>query len=183
MVRSGLRVSIRSSSWRKFPRGYHLLATPQLAKRASQTYERKYRRQIISTPRVATVSHPPKVRPHAHEFVLVPAIKLTFQQPSRILSNPVSVAEQRPNWQVLLRRFRSLRATLVSHDNVSWFAVRVYLWSTDVSLYSTDHAECLKALQALVCQLIPSLDTEDKACQSLRCFMSSSKPEDTEVCS
>ena len=102
---------------------------------------------------------------------------------AEISSIPVSAAEQNSNWQVLLRRFRSLRATLVSHDKISWFAVRAYLWSTDVSLCSTDHAECLKALQALVCQLFPVLDTQDKACQSLCSLTSSSKPGDTEVCS
>ena len=172
-----------SSSWRKLPRGYLWLATSQLAKRASQTCERRCKRQALWTSGVATVTHPSNVRSHVHEYTPVRTIKLTCQQPSRILSIPLFVAEQNSNWQVLLRRFRSLRATLVSHDKISWFAVRVYLWSTDVSLYSTDHAECLKALQALACQLFPVLDAQDKACHSRCSLASSSKPEDTEVCS
>ncbi len=129
---------------------------------------------------LATVTHPSNVRSHALEYTLVRAISLRANSLAEILSIPLFVAEQNTIWQVLLRRFRSLRATLVSHDQISWFAVRVYLWSTDVSLYSTDHAECLKALQALVCQLFPALDAQDKACHSLCSPVSS---EDTEVCS
>ena len=77
-----------SSSWRKFPRGYHWLATSQLAKRASQTCERKCKRQTLSTSGVATVIHPSNVRSHAHEYILVRALKLMCQQPSRISQHP-----------------------------------------------------------------------------------------------
>ena len=71
-----------------------------------------------------------------------------------------STSAGQPDWQVLVRRFRSLRATLVSHADLSLFAAQVYLLSTDVSLHAADHAECLKSLQALVQQLLPALFTE-----------------------
>lgn len=51
-----------SSSWRNFPRGYHWLAISQLAKRASQTCERKCKRQSRSTSVLATIIHVFNVR-------------------------------------------------------------------------------------------------------------------------
>lgn len=45
----------------------------------------------------------------------------------------------------------------MSHSDSSLFASQVYLLSTDVSLYAADHAECLKSLQGLVQQLLPTL--------------------------
>ena len=77
-----------SSSWRKFPRGYLWLATSQLAKRASQTCERRCKRQALWTSGVATVTHPSNVRSHVHEYTPVRTIKLTCQQPSRSSQHP-----------------------------------------------------------------------------------------------
>ena len=74
------------------------------------------------------------------------------------------------DWRLLVRRFRSLRATLVAHADVSLFAAQVYLLSTDVSLCAADHAETLKSLQALVQDLLPELihraGDQDAACSS-----------------
>lgn len=81
----------------------------------------------------------------------------------------------RPDWQVLVRRFRSLRATLVSHADLSLFAARVYLLSTDVSLHAADHAEYLKSLQALVQQLLPSLNAQALQCKHECCRSNASR--------
>ena len=79
---------------------------------------------------------------------------------TQLLVTTASILAGQPDWHVLVRRFRSLRATLVSHADSSLFAAQVYLLSTDVSLHAADHAECLKSLQALVQQLLPTLFTE-----------------------
>lgn len=98
------------------------------------------------------------------------------------VNRAVLCTEQKGGWQLLLRRFRSLRATLVSQGNVSLFAVRVYLLSTDVSLCAPDHTECLKGLQPLVCQLFPVFSHQQQRYQSQTFLESSKNSVDTEVC-
>ena len=65
-------------------------------------------------------------------------------------------AGQQREWQVLVRQFRSLRASLLAHGNVGPLAIRASLWALDVTLRAEDYAECLKSLQGLVQQLLPA---------------------------
>lgn len=65
-------------------------------------------------------------------------------------------AGQQREWQVLVRQFRSLRASLLAHGNVGPLAIRTSLWALDVTLRAEDYAECLKSLQGLVQQLLPA---------------------------
>ena len=78
--------------------------------------------------------------------------------------NSDSAAGQQRDWQVLVRHFRSLRASLLVHDNAGPFAVRVSLWATDVTLQAQDYAECLKSLQGLYQQLDQAIGHHSSAC-------------------
>lgn len=103
-------------------------------------------------------------------------------QTAHRISIRLLTAGQQREWQVLVRRFRSLRATLLTERDISYFSVRVYLWSTDVSLRAVDHAECLKALQALVHQLLPVFTAQQSNLQILSLLADSNSELDTEVC-
>ena len=169
-----------SSSWRNHPLVYHLSEILQLVGRASTSYVRKC---IPSPVTVSSSTTKPvsNVSVYAHDSLFHIA-RPSCDGLAVAVNRAVLCTEQKGGWQLLLRRFRSLRATLVSQGNVSWFAVRVYLWSTDVSLCAPDHAECLKGLQPLVCQLFPVFSQQQQRYQSQTFLESSNKSVDTEVC-
>lgn len=77
-------------------------------------------------------------------------------------------AGQQRDWQVLVRQFRSLRASLLAHGNVGLLAIRASLWALDVTLHAQDYAECLKSLQGLVQQLFPALLRDRRPCPAVR---------------
>ena len=76
-------------------------------------------------------------------------------------------AGQQRDWQVLVRQFRSLRASLLAHGNVGLLAIRASLWALDVTLHAQDYAECLKSLQSLVQHLFPALLKDSPPCPDL----------------
>lgn len=91
---------------------------------------------------------------------------------SRSFDDEGSTRQQQ--WQVLVRQFRSLRASLLAHGNDGLLAVRVPLWALDVTLHAQDYAECLKSLQGLVLQLFPAVLQCHPPCQAALSYMHSS---------
>ena len=167
-----------SSSWRNRPLAYHLSEILQPVERFSTSCVRKFARLTVLS---STAQPLLNVSVYAHASCVHNA-RPSCDGLAVPVNRAVLCTEQKGGWQLLLRRFRSLRATLVSQGNVSLFAVRVYLWSTDVSLRAPDHTECLKGLQPLVCQLFPVFSHQQQSFQSQTFFESSNNSVDTEVC-
>lgn len=167
-----------SSSWRNHPLAYHLSEILQLVKRASTSCVRKFTRLTVSS---STAKSLLNVGVYAHDSYIHTA-RPSCDGLAVPVNRAVLCTEQKSGWQLLLRRFRSLRATLVSQGDVSLFAVRVYLWSTDVSLCAPDHTECLKGLQPLVCQLFPVFSHQQQRHQSQTFLESNNDSVDTQVC-
>ena len=92
-------------------------------------------------------------------------------------------AGQQRDWQVLVRLFRSLRASLLAHGNVGLLAIRASLWALDVTLRAQDYAECLKSLQGLVQQLFPALLQDSPPCPAIRSHTHSHGQGDEQVVS